>query len=1102
MNTVRPLLFFGLGDCGCSIAEQVFKELLDNKDNPIGQLSVGIGCNSKGELVDFRSPQSTQQIFTGLESNYRPNVFKDNHQIIKEDSEYKDLINNHISTILTEYTFGENKIKVSDRFNTQISEVINWVIFAPLFDPVGSSMLLPILDLYSESKDDPRTGQLDTFLLFPSLYYEEQLFERDSNAAKLCADARTYALLSELEYLLSNEGKIGNQYHMRKLTVGNPKFWVVNNKSQSFNITSTKPLVQPIKNFLELLNWQYKLSDVSFLGFHSDRHFNTIGYFEVSLNKGETRLMLESFFEKAIIEEYYKCETVNTNSISTEHAALELLNLKEFRNWSKLLAITPDGANIYRGEYDFVYVIEDKVFEDTHKLLETIRTSFEKHVFDNVKPLEKQLSFERFKIEQKFILSLRSKLKTLFENYSMKTKWYSEFFGFLLNHNESIQNLRKIREEIYSEHDEWFEASDLQKILWNINERLSDITAQRDVLGEKIQETRDERKFEQTHGVERTEVVIQRDNLTGQITALQSELSELNSKRFNIDTTLDSPKLRRKLFDDRNDHILVDANKLESEIQVETEGLLYSMHEKEEIVEWRNHLVRQWFLLVPLLLLCLGSFVTLVLIFGLKWISLATMDFVKYTGIITIGYYILLALIFSTKVEPKKRTAENKYKLSYEKVHDKIRDYVNLFKLQNANEILFYHWSSSISWINELIKKTETQFERVRSFKSFLDSELEQSAKITENSGSHYTPDNMVNEIVASESETEYILEKHRVRYGSTVKVFLREHSIYNIYELFEMGDLKSCQEFVDAIREHVNDCFSEYFNGSIAKYFIEMDKKRLEERWKIKLKRRICKPEMFLQLIESGQSARPQIFTYLGIDSDSDNKNMLLRMIGADELINSPCFKPTSKDNIVVIAITSGFSSSNMAPTRQLFKSYIIEENNNGTSHTFALNEPLPSLLPEEKLTREHLKERMSEFRFFLIMRFLHIVKCVFPRHEEQVASDISKSRIHFELNLEQYGLKLIEFGRLPDEIWFGLMRLDDEAKSILSSLTMEKLEKYRQQGSTDKNISNRLESDPRFTPDERKEIINSVECIFGRTDSASKLTTWDHVMEVLEAK
>lgn len=1066
MRKVRPLLFLGLGDLGISACDAVYRELSSIHGSAIAPLCVALGVTSSSEIVNLRTAERSPLGFS-LDTSETPESVTGNFATVASDDALLTKLSQRIDEELARVTYSELRTKIQSDFQCEISASVEWCIFAPVFDVVGSVTLFEVLRLFSDLKSyrGDRIGQLQAFLLLPGFsnrdLSEEQILNFES--------ARSYATLAEISYLTANEGKLGELYNLGRLASSQPRFWVLNNRSEHYDIDSAEKLARPIARILDILYWQHSMTDSSFLTFSADRQFNTMGFSEIGMNRSETTRHLMRLFKSEVISRLFGDGSGNTGDPIIEHSVRDAFDGLGIAKWREVLSRLPGGARI---DTEARVMIAKKIadFPNADTYVAALFDDFSAHL-RSLDKMSRDLIVVASSFSDTFAERLSLVVANLCDALPLANNWEQEFSRKWAGSNGGFDyGLSAIKLDIYSYHDDWFEVPTLAADLRRASERLRTIEDELKALELGIVEFRNRRLTGYVTDPDQTLLVERRDSLRVEAKAAKEELQSLLARRIQVDALVDSEANRRHVFEKelaRSDSTIKEA---QVELLKVDEEYRAALQDEDEAISFARNRVR---LMVPALLffcLALPGLVSYLLTTELLvngqflswWLRLALGSTFCFAGLA--GYYYLHT------VRPRLRQTKARVELANENLNHACSTLHKSLE-KKARIIADYAlWSSALRWFRSAEETSRTEIEKLKSFLAYFREETTRCTNELRDEDSFYSASTMVFENVAGADETHYLLQRNSQMWSAGIKQFIQSRRASEFYKSF-VGGSQSCTEFEKDVKEFVMQSLHTYFEEGITDYFANLPDSRFSSKWQAKILRRLLGPETFLDVLDTGSGKTKRLAYYLGVRGESSQ--LLLSKLAAGDLLNAKRFDPGSADNLVVFCFTSGFSVTDIAPLREYHRSYHRSLQTGSVPHIEQFPEPLPSILYELQIPVDRLKS--GDHLLLLLLRFLEIARF---SGVEATAGDAS-----VEPEIRLYSLEVrdgkrsetIILRRTVDDVWMGLNTLSESAKKALCLQVGKKLEKYDQPGSEER-IRRSLQERPRFSRSEQRVLSRFV--------------------------
>lgn len=194
---INPALIIGLGKYGSEVSNNIYDYIKENDKN-IFKIVKHLTLTENGDM-NAESMDIEQYDFTGLKSEMQAENYQYNYNyIIQREDEFKNILSHTIDNIRQQKT-----ITLLEENGYKIGSTIKIYIVSTLFDPIGSSALIPFLgfiqSLFSSGKLGVASLEINIIGLFPDLF---EGFESDDTTNQFYK--RSYACLQELDFVGDN----------------------------------------------------------------------------------------------------------------------------------------------------------------------------------------------------------------------------------------------------------------------------------------------------------------------------------------------------------------------------------------------------------------------------------------------------------------------------------------------------------------------------------------------------------------------------------------------------------------------------------------------------------------------------------------------------------------------------------------------------------------------------------------------------------------------------------------------------------------------------------------------------------------------------------
>ena len=424
---IHPALFIGLGKYGSEISKSIYnylKESDKNLFNIVHHLSLDENGNIDSENIDSEKYDFTGLKFEMIVENYRHNY----QYILQKEDDFNTILSNIINNI------SQRKLIASlENKGYKVGTTIRVYIFSTLFDPVGSSAIIPILSFIQSLQE---TKKLQVFGLETNMIgFFPDSFESEPDESDDLIEQyykRCYACLQELDYISDNPNEdnlfdniyLFNSKNEAAVKVGN---------YQELSIMLSEILIALLNGSIEI--------DVAIepLLIRKD-HNKTTRYCSFGLNK--LHFPVENVMKG--ISDYMCFNILESSAIQIEkkypkHAVLqEVKNFMIENNYEKIdqdLSVDKLGNTIW---VDFRY--SGSIKKHTH--LDAFINNLNKQIvdFEKTKLIEMNRKFSP-RLDEIFSnmqTNLIEKIKSYIDNKSKEVSYSMAFMDMLIGQKSNL----------------------------------------------------------------------------------------------------------------------------------------------------------------------------------------------------------------------------------------------------------------------------------------------------------------------------------------------------------------------------------------------------------------------------------------------------------------------------------------------------------------------------------------------------------------------------------------------------------------------------------------------------------------------------------------
>ncbi|MAF94956.1 MAG: hypothetical protein CMM60_04295 [Rhodospirillaceae bacterium] len=617
----KPVIFVGLGKYGSEIAQGIYTAILSEKYRDLEQVISCITLEENGECRDIKESKTLFKC-EGLKTELSINNFGVNFEVIQN---YEKKIEDALADKIENLRRKEIVLDLQDK-GYEIGEKIELFLISTLFDPIGSTSIVPFLGFFQYLLTGRfRNMLIETNILgfFPDLF--------DDYKKNELAYSRSYPCLQELDVVANNPELISS----KDQTPFSFAYLFTGKNEEAIEIGSYKELIPMISEVLFLLLSEKIASDIS---------FSTI-----LLNKVDGKATRYSSFglDKLVfpidrvmrgLSDFLTFTILNLTGATTEPRRFEReyinADVKEFLLQNKFDVNYKLSQELYKDNegntiwVDFKYkgkMNENIVVDSFIKDIEEQVKDFDK---DDVTAMNRKLSLRRgsfFKEKQGTLLDV---INNGIDSID-KGVYYSKAFLDVLLNKKSLYttgnivgkefNFDQIEKVVKNFFDKAIESkreilvglkldidnkhSHIKKLKIELKEKKASEEVPKDAKKDSPIEIKSENKKEtpsSTEGTGDKPLTERIENAETEIKALEKKYGELDKEIKEFDSKIDEPSERRKLLNDL-------VEKVEEEIETTKIDLLkidakYREEKQKlnELYEERKKIITRLFIVFPL----------------------------------------------------------------------------------------------------------------------------------------------------------------------------------------------------------------------------------------------------------------------------------------------------------------------------------------------------------------------------------------------------------------------------------------------------------------------------------------------------------------------
>lgn len=812
---IKPVILLGLGKHGSEIANSVYT-VLSEKQKDLTKIISYLILEENGDFRDIKNESAFK--CEGLKPKLSLENFRPNFQVLQNhEKKFEDILADKIENVRRREIIIELQEK-----GYEIEETIGLFLISTLFDPIGSTAIIPFLGFIQYILTGRLRGTIiETNLLgfFPDLFEEYKKNE--------LAYSRSYACLQELDFIANHPKLISSE----EQSLLNFTYLFTGKNEEAVEIGSYKELTPMLGEILFSLLTGEIASDVSFSTVLSKRidskatRYSSFGLAKLifpidKIMKGFSDYLIFSILES---EGVITPKTFERGYIGADVKGFLLEN--KFDRISEELELDTEGKTIW---VDFKYkgtINENVVIENFINDIEEETGNFDK---DEVTAMNRKLSLRREQLSGEKTRKLLRAIKAGIDSKENGIFYSKAFLDVLQNQKspytkgdivEKAFTLDLIEKEVKAFFDEAFgiNREGLGKLKRDIDDKTSLLEKSKKKLRKK--ETKGEERAKED--LQETEdLAIEKDSLAPkkeqaekglkkrvevletEIEDLKEQYSELEDEIADFDFKISDPSERRKLLGDIEKKTEEEIEKVRTDLHEIDKRYREEKHKLDELYEERKRIVRKLLIISPVA----GTAVFLIILYAISRIpNLSLLKVLKIGGNIypfgLVGYGIWGFLKYWNGIRRKIQEAILRVtSLKNEKINLLLRYqelYNRIFKTRFKHSL----HGGLLEWIKDykdFVVKTENETQ------AFIDKLVQSSKEKKEALENIAFPSTLFVRSVVTKKDLGRFIEEN-VRLSIETERFFKEKSLSKYFDEFrEIGDLNSLFSAIDDFSEGV----------------------------------------------------------------------------------------------------------------------------------------------------------------------------------------------------------------------------------------------------------------------------------------------------------
>lgn len=905
----KPVLFLGLGTYGSKIAARL-QETMHGKQSDLARLISLVTLEDDGDC-SVRGEKKAAFRCNRLNAAMSVDAFEGNFQIYQsQEKEFEDLL----SDAMEEIRQREYIIELREK-GYKIDEGISLYLISTLFDPVGSTAIVPFLGFIQTllaGRYRGTTIEMNFLGFFPDLF---ATFKKER-----LAYVRSYACLQELDHIMDHP-KMLSLEGWAPLTYA---YLFTGNNEDGVEIGSYEDLIPMISEVISSLLFGDIGSDDSFpLVFLNEKQGKFARYSSFGLAKVIYPVddimdgLANALTDKLMgFRGVAQPKTFERDYIAAD--VKEFLLEHSFDKLSSALKFDKEGKTIW-GDFKFQGAINEKVVVEN--FLRDVDSQAEEFDKDRVTLMDKKLADRRRQVYDEKIEKLFQKIYNGVDS-SERGIYYSKAFLDILQNQRSPYTQGEVVTKAFTLDLIEKEAKSFFDGLFGIERgKLAEMKRDIDDKTELLHKA--EKEFtpqltakaalivseEEENSKDATEAQQKRiDALREQIKELQKKYDALEEKIADFDFKITDPSERRKLLSKLMEHEEEEKEKLSKDLSEADQNYVTEKRRLNELYEERKRFLNRIFIMYPLV----GTLAYVGILFAATKI-LSDFDISDMIDPWLMIVYPLVLMIYGA-------WGFTKYWLGIRRQILECSQRCENFKGQKISLLLkfqeFYNkhfktifehslQGSLIGWIDEyklFVRKTG----------QLLQSFIEKMVSHLELSREHYAnltfPNTLFVRSVVTKKDLDQFLDKN-VRLTVEMQRFFREKPLSAYFEDFRSAE--SIESLEDAVEGFAEDVFKSVREKSIEEFLCETEAEATLNTTE-KLFNLYDSAKAFMLLdVEKGMDVS-QSLIYLGVRNAEDSPaKELLRKQGQS---NISVYSTGDKNEITISKLKVGFPAFHIA--------------------------------------------------------------------------------------------------------------------------------------------------------------------------------------------